>query len=70
MNKLNLGSVVQIKGNDKKLLVIAYNKKDEDGDVQRYEAIEHPKGIKKSKFYYFSDQDIIKILDKGYVYGG
>lgn len=69
MNKLNLGSVVQIKNIDEKLMVIAYNKRDENGDIQRYEAIEYPKGIKKSKLYYFLDQDVLKVLDNGYVYG-
>lgn len=69
MNKLNLGSVVQIKNINKKLMVIAYNKRDENGDIQRYEAIECPKGIKKSKLYYFLDQDVLKVLDNGYVYG-
>lgn len=66
MKKLNLGSIVEIKSSEKKVMVIAYNKRDEKGDIQRYEAIEYPKGIKEEKLYYFVDEDIVKVIDKGY----
>ncbi len=68
MNKLNLGSVVKIRNNEKKIIVIGYNKKDKNGDIQRYEATQYPEGIKEDKFYYFLDEDIEKIYDEGYDY--
>ncbi len=69
MRKLNLGSVVTLKDSEKKLMVIGYNKRDENGDIQRYEATHYPTGITKSKYYYFLDEDIKIILDSGYEEG-
>ncbi|MFV0288986.1 MAG: DUF4176 domain-containing protein [Mycoplasmatales bacterium] len=68
MKKLNLGSIIKIKENEKKIIVIGYNKKDENGDICRYEGIQYPNGIKEDKFYYFLDEEVIKIYDKGYDY--
>ena len=66
---LPLGSIVNIKDSDDKIMIIGYHAKKDENDtrIYDYKGCIYPKGIiDMNKTLFFNDSEIINILFEGY----
>lgn len=72
MEFLSLGSIVHLKGDSEKvnLMIITYLPQTEENGVKGYydyAACLYPLGLAEDKAYFFNDEDIDEVVEKGYL---